>query len=144
MIRVALLLPALLLATPATARPSDEATIRTLERDWRDARIRGDAGWLERFYAPELTIQGMNGDVSTRAYDIALFRNREVRPELIEPSDMQVRLYGATAVVTGIDHMRGSYKGHAGELWLRFTDVLVRRAGRWQLVIQQATPAARP
>jgi ketosteroid isomerase-like protein len=86
----------------------------------------------------------MSGGVTSRHEDIALFRNREKKPELIDPSDMKVRVDGDTAVVTGLDHMKGSYKGHSGELWLRFTDVLVRRGTSWQLVIQQATPAAKP
>jgi hypothetical protein len=29
--------------------------------------------------------------------------------------------------------------GRYGEMYLRFTDVLVRRDGRWQLVARQAT-----
>ncbi|MDO6415225.1 hypothetical protein Q4F19_12605 [Sphingomonas sp. BIUV-7] len=45
----------------------------------------------------------------------------------------------ATAVVTGVDHIGGTAFGHYGEMYLRFTDVLVRRDGRWQLVVQQAT-----
>jgi ketosteroid isomerase-like protein len=139
-----LLLLGVTVASPALARPTDEAAITKLEHEWRDARIRGDVGFLESFYAPELTIQGMSGGVTSRDEDIALFRNREIKPELIEPSDMKVRLYENMAVVTGLDHMKGSYKGHSGELWLRFTDVLVRRGQTWQLVIQQATPAPKP
>ena len=49
--------------------------------------------------------------------------------------------YGDTAVVTGLDHLGGTYMGNYGEMYLRFTDVLVKRDGRWQLVIQQATRA---
>jgi ketosteroid isomerase-like protein len=138
------LIVAALVSTPAVSRPSDEATIVKLEREWRDARIAGDVAFLERFYAPELTIQGMSGGVTSRDEDIRMFRDHLIKPELIDPSDMKVRLYGDTAVVTGLDHMKGSYRGHPGELWLRFTDVLVRRAGNWRLVIQQATPAQRP
>lgn len=36
-------------------------------------------------------------------------------------------------------NIRGIYKGAFGEFALRFTNVFVRRAGRWQLVTHQST-----
>ena len=63
----------------------------------------------------------------------------EIRPEFIRPADLRVAFYGDVAVVTGTDHLKGTYRGRSGEMTLRFTDVLVRRDGRWQLVLQQST-----
>nr|WP_295664284.1 nuclear transport factor 2 family protein [Polymorphobacter sp.] len=124
-------------ATPAAA--ADEAAIVGLEKAWRQARIDGDVAFLEKFYAPEFYVQGIDGRRVARADDIGLFARRDVRPEYITPSEMLVTVYGDAAVVTGVDHLRGTYKGHFGEEAYRFTDMLVRRAGTWQLVIQQAT-----
>ncbi|MEG3093356.1 hypothetical protein [Sphingomonas sp. PB1R3] len=56
-----------------------------------------------------------------------------------EEVDRRAMTYGDTAVVTDVDHLGGIAFGHYGEMYLRFTDVLVQRDGRWQLVIQQAT-----
>jgi ketosteroid isomerase-like protein len=53
--------------------------------------------------------------------------------------DMQVSTYGSTAVVTGVENLKGTYKGRSGEMALRFTNVLVWRDGRWQLVSHQST-----
>jgi ketosteroid isomerase-like protein len=50
-----------------------------------------------------------------------------------------VTTYGDTAGVTGVDHIGGTAFNRYGEMYLRFTDVLVKRDGRWQLVVQQAT-----
>ena len=129
-----------LVAPAAAAMKGDVQAITRLEDAWRQARIDADTGFLERFYAPELRIQNMNGAVQSRADDIAIFKTGKIKPEIIAHSPLDITVYGATAVVTGIDHMVGKAFGTHGEVWLRFTDVLVKRGGRWQLVIQQATP----
>lgn len=138
------LLPLMAALALAGATPPDttaeKAEIVRLEDAWRRARIEGDIAFLERFYAREMRVQAMDGKVVSRADDIAMFRNRIIQPRVIDHGPLDVTLYGDTAVVTGVDHMEGTAFGRAGELWLRFADVLVKRDGRWQLVLQQATP----
>lgn len=143
---LALAASATLLGTqPASAQSSSDAreraTLVQLEDAWRQARIDGDVAFLERFYASEFRVQAMDGKVQSRADDIHLFATRTIRPKFITHGPLDIRVYGNTAVVTGLDHLGGTYASHYGEMYLRFTDVLVKRDGRWQLVIQQATPA---
>ena len=135
------ILLALAAAAPAAVPASpDEREIVRLELAWRQARIDGDTAFLERFYAPEFHVHTEDGRRVDRADDIGLFARRDIRPETIKPSAMIVQLYGDAALVTGIDDIVGSYKGHRGSTHYRFADMLVRRDGRWQLVLQQATP----
>lgn len=128
----------------ATTSASAEAEITRLEDDWRTARIKGDTVFLEHFYAKDLVIQGMNGSALPRDEDIALFASGQIRPSFIDHGPLRIQLMGDTAVVTGTDHLGGTYKGHTGEMNLRFTDVFFRRDGRWQLVATQATKIADP
>jgi ketosteroid isomerase-like protein len=129
------------LSGPALAQTSDAARseITQAEDAWRKARIDGDVDFLERFYAKEGRIQGMNGKVQSREADIALFATGKIKPKFIDHGPLDIATYGDTAVVTGVDHLGGTAYGHYGEMYLRFTDVLVKRDGRWQLIIQQAT-----
>jgi ketosteroid isomerase-like protein len=113
--------------------------ITKAEDAWRAARIAGDTAFLERFYAVEGRIQGMDGKVQSRAADIALFATGKIKPKFIDHGPLDITTYGDTAVVTGVDHLGGTAFGRYGEMYLRFTDVLVKRDGRWQLVVQQAT-----
>jgi ketosteroid isomerase-like protein len=52
---------------------------------------------------------------------------------------MKISVYGDSAVLTGVEHLKGTYKGVFGEGAIRFTNVFVRRDGRWQLVAHQGT-----
>lgn len=126
-------------AEPQQAKTT-EATLVQLHKEWAQARREGDVAFLEDFYAPEFRIHALNGSVVTRAADIAAFAGRHIRPEIIDNQEMQVTDYGDTAVVTGIEHVRGTAYGQPGEFRLRFTNVFVRRDGKWQLVLHHTTP----
>ena len=95
-------------------------------------RIDTDARILERFYAKEARIQNIDGSVVTKMDDVAIFASGRIKPEFIDRGPLDVTTYGSTAVVTGADHLGGTVFGHYGEMYLRFTDILVRRDGRWQ------------
>jgi len=58
----------------------------------------------------------------------------------LELSDLNVRLEGNIAVVTGVNHVRGrDDKGQPLDRRSRFTDVFVKRDGRWQVLATQGT-----
>ena len=88
----------------------------------------------------------MDGSVVARKDDIAMFDRIHhgdqdtIKPSYIKDVDMKVSAYCDTGVVTGVENLKGTYKGQYGEMALRFTNVFVRRDGRWQLVLSQSTP----
>ena len=51
----------------------------------------------------------------------------------------KVRVYGDTAVVTGIVHVDATIKGEDKNLHLRYLNVWVKRGNDWVLVARQAT-----
>jgi ketosteroid isomerase-like protein len=109
--------------------------------EWAEARVRGDAAFLEGFYAKEVKLTTMNGSVVKRAAHIAASSSKANLPEAIKDEDLSVSVYPDTAVMTGLEHIRGTYGGRTTEFAFRFTNVLVQRDGRWQLVAHQATVA---
>ncbi|WP_232494586.1 nuclear transport factor 2 family protein [Novosphingobium kaempferiae] len=129
------------LVTPAKAQVSDAVRTEIVEAEelWRQARINGDVAFLEHFYGKEARIQGMDGKALTREADIAMFKTGQIKPKFITHGPLEIRTYGDIAIVTGVDHLGGTAFGRYGEMFLRFTDVLVKRDGRWQLIVQQAT-----
>jgi ketosteroid isomerase-like protein len=86
----------------------------------------------------------MNGTIVEREVDIARFAAGELKVDSIKDEDLKVSLYGDVAVATGREKMRGSYQGQVAEMTIRFTNVFVRRDGRWQLVTHHSTAANPP
>ena len=54
---------------------------------------------------------------------------------------MKVRVFGTTAIVTGSDTEKSTYKGKDSSGKYVWTDVFVERNGRWQAVASQSTKA---
>ena len=133
-------------ALSVSAQTTDAARqeITTAEEAWRQARIDGDVGFLELFYAKEGRLQGIDGKLQSREADIDIFRTGKIKPKFINHGPIDITVYGNTAVVTGVDHLGGTAFGRYGEMFIRFTDVLVKRDGRWQLIIEQGTSTTGP
>ena len=124
-----------------------EQELIDLHDRWARSRIDGDAALLEQYYAREFRISNMNGQVVERDVDIGLFaaRPRVLKPDYIVDEDMRVCVLGeGAAFVTGIENLKGSYRGQYAEMALRFTNVFARRHGRWQLVTHHSTPVRKP
>ena len=78
------------------------------------------------------------GKATTKAEDIAGFKSNTV--DSANLSGLDVRLQGETAVVTGLTHNKGKNdKGVAYDRKVRFTDVWVKRDGRWQVLSSHGT-----
>jgi ketosteroid isomerase-like protein len=150
----AMLLFGLLLALPMFSaqhvtvhpRPSidsaDQATVREIvdmERQARDASIHRDAEFSQRTLAEDYVAITPLGQVTTKQDTVSARKNAQLRYETIDVSDMVVRVYGDTAVVTARADVKGHQLGEDFSGPYRYTRVWVRRTGHWQAVSYQAT-----
>src|SRR5229473_640058 len=74
--------------------------ILELEREARDASVHRDAAFAERTLADDYVAITPLGQVITKADTVAARRSGQLRYDSIDVSDMVVRVYGNTAVVT--------------------------------------------
>jgi ketosteroid isomerase-like protein len=58
---------------------------------------------------------------------------------MMESTDLRVRLYGNTAVVTGLTTTKGKFMGQDFTSRERATDIFVKQNDRWQCVFTQLT-----
>jgi ketosteroid isomerase-like protein len=58
--------------------------------------------------------------------------------QTVDLGEMKVRVFGNTAVVTGTDTEKSSYKGKDTSGKYVWTDVFVQRNGRWQAAASQS------
>ena len=62
--------------------------------------------------------------------------------DTLTTDEVKVRVYGDTAVTTGLAKVKGQSGGQDLSGTYRYMNVLVRRGGRWQSVAFQATQVA--
>ena len=106
-------------------------------------RIEGRAPTWARWrplLADEWTVTHGDGTIDTKAQYLADLRSgdRKFFGD-VKQDEFTVRVHGDTAIVAGISESKVEYKGRPGGGPLRFTRVYVKRDGRWQMVVSQAT-----
>jgi ketosteroid isomerase-like protein len=114
-----------------------EQQLKQMEDDWQKATRTKDATLLKRIIAEDWIATNELGKILNREEYLS---QTAANPDVIqsnENTDMQVRVYGNTAVVTGGLTERGTRSGTAYTDTYRWTDVFVRRGGRWQAVVSQ-------
>jgi len=126
--------------TQTVQRPAqgskDEQVLRRLEDEWLGSIRRGEKATFDRIVAEDFIGTDESAKVRNKAQERELI---QVPPSSIKTSltneDVQVRVYGNTAVVTGRIVVKIQPGGQADiSFQSRFTDTFLKRQGRWQVV----------
>jgi len=133
-------------ARAASGNAKVEQEIRRLEREWFESYVRGDRAAFDLIVADDAVMTYGNGKVGNKSEAIAEIKAPADASYSLTSDDVQVRLYGDTAIVTGRVTEKGTFNGRSLNSQSRYTDVWVRRNGRWQVVAAQSTrlPQERP
>ena len=121
-----------------------EQTLLQLERDWEQANAKNDTAALERILAPEYVTTDSDGRLMTRAETFARRKSGAVKFTTFTQDDYKVHVVGDTAIVTGRSTIKGIRDGKEWSGQERWTDVFVRRNGRWQAVATHSSRIATP
>jgi hypothetical protein len=119
-----------------------EQQLRQAERDRFAAMVKRDLGVIDKLLAPELVYTHGDGRVIDKATFIAELKSGDFQYVSIEPTDVGVRVFGDTAIVTGGAGMQVINKGVAAQIRIRYTNTQLHRKGSWQMVAWQATRLA--
>lgn len=126
----------------STFDTGDQAIIREIvdmERQTKEASLRRDAEFPQRNLSEDYVAITPLGQVTTKQDSLSARKSGQLRYEAIDVTDMVVRVYGDTAVVTARADVRGHQLGEDFSGPYRYTRVWVRRGGHWQAVSYQAT-----
>lgn len=144
----ALLSTSLLAAQHVSIRPrpplvaGDQEVIRQivdLERQTKEASLHRDVDFCQRTLADDYVGITPLGQVSTKQDVLSARKSGQLRYETIDVTEMVVRIYGDTAVVTARADVKGHQLGEDFSGPYRYTRVWVRRAGHWETVSYQQT-----
>ena len=119
----------------------DQGVLAYMEREWNDASVKRDVAWFERNYASDMTeISSRTGALANKSQAIADVRTDKSVLQSLDLSDLNVRVEGNSAVVTGVNRVVGrDPEGKPIDRRVRFTDVFIKRDGRWQVWATQGT-----
>ena len=133
-------------STPGTkaADVGVEQTLMKLERDTLAALLKKDSAAFGRIFSDDAVLITPDGSPQTKAQLLADLKSGDLAIATSDISDMKVRAFGDTAVVTYVTIDKGTYKGQDISGRYRWTDVFVRRAGSWQIVAGQGTRIESP
>ncbi|GGH03836.1 hypothetical protein GCM10011586_19780 [Silvibacterium dinghuense] len=141
-----MLLGALTMALPREGRalPHHEGhaihkEIEALEEQWRQALISNNVGQMDHLLADDYIGISANGTVETKAESLAQRRAGTMRITALDITDMKVRVYGDTAVVTSQAHIEGTNGQSSIGGNYRYTRVYNRRLGQWKIVSFEAS-----
>jgi uncharacterized protein DUF4440 len=113
-----------------------------LEKVWNEAHINNNADALDSLWADDLTVTVPKMKVLTKADSLAFLRSGRMKFQRYETTDVKVRVYGDSAVVTGrLFRTRTIGEKEVADDWC-FTKTYIRISGKWQVVAWQASESA--
>jgi uncharacterized protein (TIGR02246 family) len=128
----------------APADTAAEQAVRAVDAARIQATVSNDMQALDNLLGDDLTYTHSSGVMESKAQVLDKLRSGVTRYHTITPSDVQVRVYGDTAVMTGRAAINVTVDGKTSDLLLRFTSVYAHRDGKWQFVAWQSTRIQQP
>ncbi len=120
------------------AASEEVAALKQLEHDWTDAQKNRDVEKLNLIIADDWIGVGEDGNKTNKQDFIKEVKSSKSKLESFEFGDIDVKLLGNVAVVQGGDTEKSSARGEdTSGKWV-WTDVFVKREGRWQAVRSQS------
>lgn len=127
---------------PAT---DDAGAVRESEAKLVQAAFKGDGRALGEIVAENFFAVDADGNRETRATILNRFRTNPWHVTSFQQQNLEIHLYGETAVVTGVDRVQARDAGGQDRSGAyRFLHVFQKRNGRWWLIAGQGTHLPAP
>ncbi|MEO8561730.1 MAG: nuclear transport factor 2 family protein [bacterium] len=114
---------------------SPDPEIVALEAELRAAQLNADVAVLDRLISDELLFTGPDGQLGTKAQDLAAHGSGIVRFRAHEPEELRVRRVGTEVAVSALRaRLAVEVGGALAEGTYRYTRVWAREGGAWRVV----------
>jgi ketosteroid isomerase-like protein len=132
---------AVLFAVASTARsaaPSPDnkvaATIEQLEHEWTTAIVNRDFATLDRLLANDFNGTSPTAHTYPKSHALADLKSGRYVVEKMDLDEVSVNVYGDAAVAFTSQEEKSVYDGKDISGHYHYTDVWIKRNGRWQVV----------
>ena len=116
-----------------------EQELKKLEGERNEAIKKSDTATLERLSSDDYAVINLAGQLRSRNQLVQGFKTGAIKIPSREVDELNVRVYGDTAVVTGRVTQKGTSEGKDISGQYRFTRVYVKQQGTWKPVAAQET-----
>jgi ketosteroid isomerase-like protein len=120
--------------TTSNTLDSVKDTLIRIEHEWGNAMIKGDVAAFSRCVAHEWVLTYSDGSIVTKPMAQTDLSEGALKIESFRLDDVNVRVYGDAAIVSGLITEKSKFRDKDTSGRRRFTDVFVKREGRWQAV----------
>ncbi|BCK72914.1 hypothetical protein Srufu_068670 [Streptomyces libani subsp. rufus] len=122
---------------------SEQAVVDLVQR-WSTAELDGDPAALGELLTDDFLGVGPRGYLRTRDQWLARYSSGSVRTTAFDLSELNIRVFGDTAIVVAAQTQQSSNNGDDASGAFRFTLIAARRDGQWRLIGLHAGPNACP
>ncbi len=126
----------------AQAEPGTDVQTKiiALEKAWNQAYKMGDRKALDGILDDQVVLVNDDGSVQTKAEFLASIKAVNSQEQQVAPESMSVRVFGNTAISSGVFRARGVEGGKPYVRRERFVDTWIFKNGKWVCVATNATP----
>ena len=126
----------------ATGLKAENVTqeLTKIKAEWSDAEKNRDIPYLDKLWADDAVFGTSLGTVVNKPQLIELIKGTDRQIDELKSDDIQVRVFGNTAIMTDHTTMRGTYKGAPFGGEYRYVRIFVKQGGKWRVELVQATP----
>lgn len=121
---------------------ADKAALSKFENDFGPILARNDSVGLEERLTPDWKLILSDGSVMTRDELLKSMKSGKLKFTAHSVAELDVRVYGDAAVVIGVGNSKGTWEMEPFDGRDRFTDVFIRKEGKWLCVSSHSSDLA--
>ena len=125
----------------SVAQTKAQHQLESIENQRFEAMTNKNSAVLQNILADDLTYTHSNGLAETKAQHIENIRTGTIVYQSMQPEEVKVKVYRKTGIITGVVNVKGILKEKEFDIRLRYTDVYIKKRGKWKLVAWQSVRA---
>lgn len=119
-----------------------EQEFRDLDRGWVAAYLQGDTELFDRIWIEGFIFTFPFGQGTNKAQEIANIKSGDLAFESLSTDNINVKVYGQTAVMAGRLMMKGRYRDQDISGQYNYINVLGKQQDGWRIVASHAAHIA--
>jgi ketosteroid isomerase-like protein len=118
----------------------DSVQVKKADIELNELILKKDAKRAAHFYADDFILTTSSGVTKYKQTMLDEIASKDLSLQINETVNVEVRMYESTAVLTGVLHQKGIYKGKEFDVWMLVTDTWVETSSGWKILSGHASP----